>query len=137
MIYPPGFRWSIHMKSVAGTDLCMHAHVGSLARGQVHVQYADGCTLDFTAPEVVSIEPGHDAWVVGSDAAVLIEFDFEGETVRALACQRRMATASRSEEINRGVKWTPLSRPFFASIKLSFRRAWVGLWAASCREAAR
>jgi hypothetical protein len=84
MIYPPGFRWSRDMKAVVGTELCQHAHVGFLARGQIHIQYADGCTLEFAAPQAVAIEPGHDGWVVGSEPAVMIEFDFEGDTVRRL-----------------------------------------------------
>jgi hypothetical protein len=70
MIYSPGFRWSKDMKSVAGTEVCIHAHVGFLARGQVHVEYTDGCFVDCAAPQVISIEPGHDAWVVGNEAAV-------------------------------------------------------------------
>ena len=37
MVYPAGFRWSVHMKPIVGTDLCMHAHVGFLARGEIHV----------------------------------------------------------------------------------------------------
>ena len=84
IIYPPGFRWSTDMKRIAGTDLCMHAHVGFLASGQIHIQYQDGCTLKFAAPEVVAIEPGHDGWVVGDQPAVLVEFDFQGETVDRL-----------------------------------------------------
>jgi hypothetical protein len=84
VIYPPGFRWSKDMKGVAGTDLCMHAHVGFLARGQVHIQYVDGCTVEFKAPQVVAVEPGHDGWVMGDEPAVLIEFDFETETVSRL-----------------------------------------------------
>lgn len=84
MVYPPGFRWSTHMKTLVGTDLCMHAHVGFLVRGEVQIQYADGCTLKFTAPQVVAIEPGHDGWVVGKEAAVVIEFDFESDTIRRL-----------------------------------------------------
>ena len=84
VIYPPGFRWSTHMKAIVGTDLCMHSHVGFLARGQVHIQYADGCTSEFVARQVVAIQPGHDAWVVVNEAAVLIEFDFEGETASKL-----------------------------------------------------
>jgi hypothetical protein len=81
MIYPLGFRWSTHIKPIVGTDLCMHAHVGFLARGQIYVQYADGCTVELKAPQVVAIEPEHDAWIVGDEPAVLIEFDFEGSTV--------------------------------------------------------
>jgi hypothetical protein len=84
MVYPPGFRWSTHMKTLVGTDLCMHAHVGFLVRGEIQIQYADGCTLKFTAPQVVAIEPGHDGWVVGKEAAVVIEFDFESDTIRRL-----------------------------------------------------
>ena len=84
MVYQPGFRWSTHMKPIVGTDLCMHAHVGFLARGQIHIEYADGCILEFAAPQVVAIEPGHDGWVVGNDPAIMIEFDFEGETATRL-----------------------------------------------------
>jgi hypothetical protein len=84
MIYPPGFRWSSDMKPITGTDLCMHAHVGFLARGEIHIEYGDGCVREYKAPQVVAIEPGHDGWVVGQEPAVLIEFDFEGDTVQRL-----------------------------------------------------
>lgn len=84
ILYPVGFRWSTHMKGIAGTDLCMHAHVGFLAQGQVHIEYQDGCTLEFRAPQVMVIEPGHDGWVEGDIPAVVIEFDFEGDTVQRL-----------------------------------------------------
>lgn len=84
VIYPPGFRWSKDMKPVVGGDSCRHAHVGFLARGQIHIQYGDGCTREFVAPQAVGIEPGHDGWVVGTEPAVMIEFDFERETVQRL-----------------------------------------------------
>ena len=84
MIYPPGFHWSKDMKSVTGTDYCMHAHVGFLARGEIHIEYADGCVIEHKAPQIVAIEPGHDGWVVGKEPVVMIEFDFEGETVGRL-----------------------------------------------------
>lgn len=89
MVYPPGFRWSKDMKPEVGTDWCMHAHVGFLARGQIHIEYPDGCRLEFAAPHVVAIEPGHDGWVVGNEPAVLIEFDFENETVKRLGMPER------------------------------------------------
>ena len=80
MVYPAGFRWSKDLKAAVGTDLCMHAHVGYLAEGEIHIEYGDGCVVEFKAPQVVAIEPGHDGWVVGSQRAVMIEFDFERET---------------------------------------------------------
>jgi hypothetical protein len=82
LIYPVGFHWSEHMKEIVGTDLCQHAHVGFLAQGQIHIRYADGCTLEFKAPQAMAIEPGHDGWVVGDLPAVVIEFDFEGQTAQ-------------------------------------------------------
>jgi hypothetical protein len=81
MIYPAGFHWAKDMKAVVGTELCMHAHVGFLVRGEIHIEYADGCIVEFKAPQVVAIEPGHDGWVVGKSPVVMIEFDFERETI--------------------------------------------------------
>src|SRR4029078_9997249 len=82
VVYPPGFRWSTHMRPNVETELCMHAHVGFLARGHIAGEYADGCTFDYVAPQIVTIVPGHDAWVVGDEAAVLIQFDSEEGTAR-------------------------------------------------------
>ena len=84
MIYPVGFRWSKDMKPAVGTELCMPAHVGFLARGEIHIEYADGCVVEHKAPQIVAIDPGHDGWVVGKEPVVLIEFDFEGDTVSRL-----------------------------------------------------
>jgi hypothetical protein len=82
VVYPVGFRWSKHMKPLVGTDLCMHAHVGFLLRGCIHMQYADGCIVEFQAPQAVVIDPGHDGWVEGNEPAVLIEFDFGADTAK-------------------------------------------------------
>ena len=87
MIYPVGFRWSKDMKPAVGTDLCMHAHVGFLARGEIHIEYADGCVVEHKAPQIVAIEPGHDGWVVGKEPVVMIEFDFEGDTAQRLGME--------------------------------------------------
>lgn len=99
VVYPPGFRWSVNMKPTVGTDLCMHAHVGFLARGEIHIEYPDGCVVEYAAPRVVAIDPGHDGWVVGRKPAVLIEFDFERDTVDRLG----MATSHRHDPDSRTV----------------------------------
>jgi len=100
MVYQPGFRWSKNIKPLVDTDLCQHAHVGFLAQGQIHVQYADGCKLEFAAPQVMAIEPGHDAWVVGDQAAVLIEFDFAGHTVERMGLAAAHDHALKPAESN-------------------------------------
>ena len=91
MIYPAGFRWSVDMKPIVGTEYCMHAHVGFLAQGEIHIEYPDGCVVEHKAPQIVAIDPGHDGWVVGREPVVLIEFDFERDTVNRLG----MPTAHR------------------------------------------
>ena len=88
LIYPPGFRWSVDMKPIVGTDLCMHAHVGFLARGEIHIEYADGCVVEHKAPQIVAIDPGHDGWVVGKESVILIEFDFERDTIARVGMPR-------------------------------------------------
>ena len=88
IVYPQGFRWSVNLKDVVGTPLCMHAHVGFLASGEIDIEYADGTIEKFVAPQAVAIAPGHDGWVVGTEPAVLIEFDFEGETVERMGLKR-------------------------------------------------
>jgi hypothetical protein len=72
------------MAASVDSDLCMHAHVGFLARGSIGGEYRDGCTFEYAAPQVVTIEPGHDAWVIGEEPAVLIQFDWEEGTTRRL-----------------------------------------------------
>jgi hypothetical protein len=91
VIYPVGFRWSKNIKPQVGTEWCMHAHVGFLAQGRIHMEFPDGCVLEFQAPQVIAIEPEHDGWVEGNEAAVLIEFDFENDTVSRLEMPERHA----------------------------------------------
>jgi hypothetical protein len=84
MVYPAGFRWSKDMKPVVGTDLCMHGHVGFLVHGEIHIEYPDGCVIEHKAPQIIVIDPGHDGWVVGQEPVVMIEFDFERDTIAKL-----------------------------------------------------
>jgi hypothetical protein len=73
VIYPPGWRWSEQMSPVTGTERCMHAHVAFLVQGHLIAEYADGCQVDQQAPQVVVVEPGHDAWVVGDEPVVSVD----------------------------------------------------------------
>jgi quercetin dioxygenase-like cupin family protein len=77
----PGWKWSEHVKPVAGTDLCMAPHQQYQLQGRVHLVLADGTEADQGPGDVVSIPPGHDAWVVGDDPVVAI--DWQGASVWA------------------------------------------------------
>ena len=82
-IYYPGFTWEKDMHPAVKADLCMHAHVGFLARGHLEAHFPDGCRHEYVAPCVIYLEPGHVGSVVGTEPAVLIEVDFEGGTAQA------------------------------------------------------
>ena len=94
LIYPPGWRWSTHMRPVTGGEMCMHAHVGMLVQGRIAIEYADGCREEFEAPAAVVVVPGHDGWVVGDEPAVLVQYDCAGDTVERLGLPPRTRTTA-------------------------------------------
>ncbi len=89
LVYGVGGRWSTHVKPLVGTEYCEHAHVGFLARGHFVGEYADGSTFDYTAPAIIAVDPGHDSWVEGDEPVVIIQFDFETDTLEKLGLTRR------------------------------------------------
>lgn len=91
LIYPPGYRWSTHMRPIVKTEHCLHTHVGYLAQGHLRGVYEDGCEFEYEAPAFTVIEAGHDAWVVGDEPAVLIQFDFAEGTARRFGLPERHA----------------------------------------------
>jgi quercetin dioxygenase-like cupin family protein len=74
MVLSPGWRWSEHVRPIAGTDLCQVTHVGYQISGRLRIQLADGTTFDAEPGQVGSVPPGHDAWVVGDETAVLLDW---------------------------------------------------------------
>ena len=89
VVYPPGWRWSTHMKPVVRTESCLHAHVGFLARGVLQGVYEDGCEYEVRAPAFAVVEAGHDGWVVGDEAAVWVQWDSEEGTARRFGLPER------------------------------------------------
>ena len=75
MTLQPGWRWSECIKPVAGTESCQAHHVGMVMAGRLQVEHEDGSTVEIGAGDAYVIEPGHDAWVVGSEPFVGYEFD--------------------------------------------------------------
>jgi uncharacterized cupin superfamily protein len=49
-------------------------HIGYIVSGELHVESDDGTSGQVSAGSVYRISPGHDAWVVGDQAAVVVEF---------------------------------------------------------------
>ena len=72
--FEKGWRWSECIKPVVKTDSCQSNHVGYCVAGTLQVQLTSGETATITAGDTYTIPPGHDAWVVGDDQYVAIEF---------------------------------------------------------------
>ena len=72
--YEPGWRWSDHVKPIAGTESCESPHFVYVLSGRMHVVMNDGTEGEAAPNSVVRIEPGHDAWVVGDEPCVLVDF---------------------------------------------------------------
>lgn len=78
LTFQPGWRWSQDIRPVVHTDSCQARHVGTVARGRLHVVHDDGTEAEAGPGAVYVIEPGHDAWVVGDEAVVAFEFESAG-----------------------------------------------------------
>ena len=72
--FEPGWKWSTCVKPIAGTHSCQAAHYGYQVSGKLTTRMDDGTELTSQAGDVINIPPGHDAWVVGNEPAVLIDF---------------------------------------------------------------
>ncbi len=70
----PGWRWSEHMKPIAGTDLCEAPHFQFHAAGTLGIRMADGSELVAKQGDVTALPHGHDAWVIGDEPVVLIDW---------------------------------------------------------------
>jgi hypothetical protein len=72
--FQPGWRWSECIKPVVKTESCQVDHIGYVASGVLHLKHDDGTEVDIKAREVYRIAPGHDAWVLGDQPFVGVEF---------------------------------------------------------------
>jgi hypothetical protein len=70
----PGWRWSEHVKPVAGTDLCEAPHFQYHVSGTLHVVMGDGAEFDARPGEVTALPSGHDAWVLGDEPVVVVDW---------------------------------------------------------------
>lgn len=74
LTFAPGWRWSECIKPVAGTESCQNNHVGYCVTGTLEVHLTNGESVTITAGSSYTIPPGHDAWVVGEEKFVGLEF---------------------------------------------------------------
>ena len=83
IVCEPGWRWSNDVKPIAGTDSCQAPHLQYHVSGRLGVRMDDGTEFEVGPGEVTSLPPGHDAWVIGDEPVVVV--DWHGATDYARA----------------------------------------------------
>jgi hypothetical protein len=71
----PGWKWSECIKPIVGTDSCQVSHLGYVISGRMHIAMDDGTEGEAGPGDLFDIAPGHDAWIVGNDACVVLDFE--------------------------------------------------------------
>jgi class 3 adenylate cyclase len=66
-IHQPGWRWSVHIKPIVGTEWCHIRHIGVVLAGRAHFLLADGTEFEAGPLDLIDIPADHDAWVVGDE----------------------------------------------------------------------
>jgi hypothetical protein len=74
LVFQPGWRWSESVKPIAGTELCQAPHFQYHLAGTLRIRMVDGTEFDATPGQVTSLPAGHDAWVVGDEDVVVIDW---------------------------------------------------------------
>jgi hypothetical protein len=74
MIFRPGWRWSKDVKPIAGTDSCEAPHFQYHVTGQLAIRMDDGTEMVANPGDVTSLPSGHDAWVVGDEPVVVVDW---------------------------------------------------------------
>jgi quercetin dioxygenase-like cupin family protein len=74
MVFEPGWRWSNDVKPIAKTESCEAPHFQYHVSGKLAIRMDDGTEIEATAGDITSLPSGHDAWVVGDEPAVVVDW---------------------------------------------------------------
>ena len=72
--FQPGWRWSESVKPLAKTKSCEAPHFNYHVSGTLRVRMDDGTERDLRAGDVCRLASGHDAWVIGNEPVVVVDF---------------------------------------------------------------
>jgi quercetin dioxygenase-like cupin family protein len=70
----PGWKWSEHVKPIAGTHSCQAAHTCYFISGRMKVVMDDGEEIEYGPGDFAIMAPGHDAWIIGEEPCVVVDW---------------------------------------------------------------
>jgi hypothetical protein len=74
LVFEPGWRWSRDVKPLAGTSSCEAPHFQYHVSGKLAIRMDDGNEFIAGPGDVTSLPSGHDAWVVGDEPVVVVDW---------------------------------------------------------------
>lgn len=72
--FDPGWRWATSVQPLAKTKSCEAPHFQYHVAGVLHIVMDDGTEFDCRPGDVSLLPSGHDAWTVGAEPAVVVDF---------------------------------------------------------------
>lgn len=81
----PGWKWSDSVKPLVNTKSCEAPHFQYHVSGTLRIKTDDGTVRDCKAGDVSMLGSGHDAWVVGDEPVVLVDFQGMVDYAKGLA----------------------------------------------------
>jgi len=72
LVLEPGWRWSEHVRPIAGTSSCQFHHVGFALSGVMDGRMDDGTEFEVRPGDIFDVPPGHDNWVTGDEPLVVV-----------------------------------------------------------------
>ena len=72
--FEPGWQWTRTMRPRIGGDLCQVNHSLYVVSGRMGIRMEDGTEVEIGPGDAASIPPGHDAWTIGDEACVCIDW---------------------------------------------------------------
>lgn len=72
--FQPGWRWSTSVQPLAKTKSCEAPHFQYHVAGILKVKMDDGTVLECRPGDVSLLPAGHDAWVIGNEPVVVVDF---------------------------------------------------------------
>jgi hypothetical protein len=73
-VFDPGWRWATSVQPLVNTKSCEAPHFQYHVSGILHIKMDDGSEFDCKPGDVSVLPSGHDAWVVGNEPAVVVDF---------------------------------------------------------------
>jgi class 3 adenylate cyclase len=130
VVHDPGWRWSTHVRPQVGGEWCRAHHMGVVLSGVVHVILEDGREFETAPGDVFDIPPGHDAYVVGDEPVVELEWQgvwsFAGRGDRGVLTTLLFTDLVESTSIAARVgdgAWRDLLAGHYAAVRAELERS--------------